>query len=56
MVIVVRESSFPLLAVWIIVIVLVAVIGALLQTPPETINQVFNEDHHKTQYINIGKP
>nr|UHS72214.1 MAG: hypothetical protein 3 [Tombusviridae sp.] len=44
----------PLLVFWICVIVLVAVIGALSQTPPETFHQSFNYDSSKLQYIKIG--
>jgi len=44
----------PLLFMWIIVILLIAVIGALSSNPPERINQSFKEDHSKIQYITIG--
>jgi len=47
-------DPFPLLGVWIIVIVLVAAIGALTQSPPERPNQSFNENNQKVQYITIG--
>jgi len=55
-VIVVRETvdHLPLLAVWIITIFLIAVIGALSQSPPERINHSFNENNQKVQYITIG--
>jgi len=47
-------DPIPLLMVWIIVIVLIAVIGALRQSPPERPYQSFTEDHSKIQYITIG--
>jgi len=47
-------DPFPLLGVWIIVVVLVAVIGALIQSPPERPYQSFNENNQKVQYITIG--
>lgn len=47
-------NPLPLLGVWIIVIVLVAAIGALTQSPPERPNQSFNENNQKVQYITIG--
>lgn len=52
----IQQSSdpFPLLGVWIIVIVLVAAIGALTQSPPERPNHSFNENNQKVQYITIG--
>jgi hypothetical protein len=49
-----QYSTFPLLGVWILVIILVAVIGALQQTPPERPYQSFAETRLKTQYITIG--
>ncbi len=49
-----EPDPFPLLGVWIVVIVLVAVIGALTQSPPERPNQSFNENNQKVQYITIG--
>jgi hypothetical protein len=55
-IILVRETvdHTPLLVVWIIVIVLIAVIGLLIKDPPERINHSFNENNQKTQYITIG--
>jgi len=55
-VIVVRESvdKLPLLAAWILIILLIAIIGALSQNPPERINHSFNENNQKVQYITIG--
>lgn len=47
-------DPFPLLGMWIIVIVLVAAIGALTQNPPERPNHSFNENNQKVQYITIG--
>jgi hypothetical protein len=47
-------SPLPLLMVWIVVIILVAAIGALTQNPPERPNQSFNENNQKVQYITIG--
>lgn len=49
-----QQDSFPLLGWWILVIILIAVIGALNQTPPERLNQSFKEDNSKIQYITIG--
>lgn len=48
------HDPFPLLGVWIIVIVLIAAIGALTQSPPERPNHSFNENNQKVQYITIG--
>lgn len=53
-IIVQQNDSFPLLGVWIIVIIIIAVIGLLNQSPPERPYQSFNEDHSKIQYITIG--
>lgn len=50
----IHETTFPLLGWWIIIIVLIAVLGALAQSPPESLNQTFRHDHSKIQYINIG--
>ncbi len=53
--IVVREKeSFPLLGLWIIVIIIVAVIGLLSQEPPERPYHSFHHQQLKTQYITIG--
>lgn len=53
--IVVQNSDpFPLLGVWIIVIIIIAVIGLLNQSPPERPYQTFKEDNSKIQYITIG--
>jgi hypothetical protein len=49
-----EDDSMPLLSVWIIVIVIVAVIGLLAQTPPERTHQSFVDNNSKTQYITIG--
>jgi len=49
-----QRDPFPLLGVWIIVIIIVAVIGLLNQSPPERPYQSFNEDNSKIQYITIG--
>jgi hypothetical protein len=51
---IVQESDVSLLAIWIVVIVIVAVIGALSQTPPESLHQVIKYDSSKLQYITIG--
>lgn len=48
------HNPLPLLGVWIIVIVLIAAIGALTQSPPERPNHSFNENNQKVQYITIG--
>nr|WOC94072.1 hypothetical protein 4 [Gorica betanecrovirus 1] len=48
------SNPLPILGVWIIVIVIVGVIGALIRDPPETIHQSFRHDHSKLQYISIG--
>jgi len=48
------HDATPLLMVWIIVIVLVAVIGALMQSPPERPYHSFKHDESKIQYITIG--
>lgn len=48
------SDPFPLLAVWIIVIVLIAVIGALIQTPPDRLDQSYHANNQKVQYITIG--
>jgi len=53
-IIVKQDDSFPLLGIWIIVIILVAVIGLLSQDPPERFNQSFKEDNSTIQYITIG--
>lgn len=55
-VVVIREqvSQLSLLGCWILVIILVAVIGALSKSPPERINHSFNENNQKVQYITIG--
>lgn len=50
----VERDPFPLLGVWILVIIIIAVIGALHQSPPERPYQSFHEDNHKIQYITIG--
>jgi len=47
-------DPIPLLMVWIIVIVLIAVIGALRQSPPERPYHSFKHDESKIQYITIG--
>nr|UHS72266.1 MAG: hypothetical protein 3 [Betanecrovirus sp.] len=52
--IVLKEDPFPLLGVWILVIIIIAVIGLLNQSPPERPYQSFNEDNSKIQYITIG--
>lgn len=49
-----NSDPMPLLGVWIIVIVLVAVIGALMQRPPERSDQSIHENNSKVQYITIG--
>nr|P27212.1 RecName: Full=Uncharacterized protein p6 [Tobacco necrosis virus D]UOF92978.1 ORF4 [Tobacco necrosis virus D]BAA00789.1 7K protein [Tobacco necrosis virus D] len=49
-----QRDPFPLLGVWIIVIIIVAVIGLLNQSPPERPYQTFKEDNSKIQYITIG--
>lgn len=49
-----QEQSLSDLGVFIIVIVLIAVIGALRQSPPERPYQSFHTDNHKIQYIRIG--
>jgi len=48
------HNPLPLLGVWILVILLVAVIGALTQSPPERPHHSFNENNQKVQYITIG--
>lgn len=48
------DTGTPLAVVWIVVIVLVAVIGALLQSPPETYYHYVSNDSSKLQYITIG--
>nr|UOF93436.1 ORF4 [Tobacco necrosis virus D] len=53
-IIVQQRDPFPLLGVWIIVIIIVAVIGLLNQSPPERSYQTFKEDNSKIQYITIG--
>jgi Mn2+/Fe2+ NRAMP family transporter len=55
-VIIVRETvdHLPLLLVWVIVIVIIAVVGLLSKDPPERINHSFHENNQKTQYITIG--
>lgn len=50
----VQQDRSELLFIWIIVIIIIAVIGALLQTPPESTYQVFSNDSSKIQYITIG--
>lgn len=47
-------DPIPLLMMWIIVIVIVAVVGTLSISPPERSYQSFNEDNSKIQYITIG--
>lgn len=49
-----QNDPFPLLGVWIIVIIIIAVVGALHQSPPERPYQSFKEDNSKIQYITIG--
>lgn len=49
-----KSDPFPLLGVWILVILLVAVLGALFQSPPERPYHTFNENNQKVQYITIG--
>jgi hypothetical protein len=51
--IVYRENP-SLLGVWIFIIVLIALIGALMRKPPETLYQRFDYDSSKVQYITIG--
>nr|ASA69345.1 p7b [Tobacco necrosis virus D]QYA72315.1 ORF4 [Tobacco necrosis virus D] len=53
-IIVQQNDPFPLLGVWIIVIIIIAVIGLLNQSPPERPYQTFKEDNSKIQYITIG--
>lgn len=53
-IIVQQKDPFPLLGWWILVIIIVAVIGLLNQSPPERPYQSFNEDNSKIQYITIG--
>lgn len=48
------SSEVSLLFVWILIIVLVAVIGALMQRPPERSDQSIHENNSKVQYITIG--
>ncbi len=48
------DTQYPLLGWWILVIVLIAVLGALAQPPPESFNQTLNHDNSKIQYITIG--
>jgi hypothetical protein len=48
------QQHFPLLGWWVLIIVLIAVIGALSKDPPESLNQTFTHDHSKVQYITIG--
>jgi len=49
-----EQDPLPLLAVWILVVIIVAVVGALSQTPPERPYQSFICDSSKVQYITIG--
>jgi hypothetical protein len=51
---VVHNAPYELLFMWVVVIVIVGVVGALIQTPPETTYQVFSNDSSKVQYISIG--
>jgi flagellar biosynthesis protein FlhB len=51
---VVSSYAHDLLFMWVVVIVIVGVIGALIQTPPETTYQVVSYDSSKVQYISIG--
>lgn len=48
------DSPFPLLGVWIIVILIVYVVGALSQNPAVSSNHSYNENNQKVQYITIG--
>jgi len=48
------DSPFPLLGVWIIVILIVYVVGALSQSPVVSSNHSYNENNQKVQYITIG--
>jgi len=48
------REEVSLLVVWIIVIVIVGVIGALSRSPPETTHHSFNYDYSKLQHITIG--
>lgn len=49
-----HDDHFPLIGLWIIVIILVAVIGALSQTPPERTDHSSYANNSKVQYITIG--
>lgn len=48
------RDPFPILGVWIIVIIIIAVIGLLVQSPPERPYHSFTSDQSKVQYITIG--
>nr|UHS72163.1 MAG: hypothetical protein 4 [Betanecrovirus sp.] len=49
-----QDDQVPLLGIWIITIIIIAVVGMLYQSPPERPYQSFNEDNSKIQYITIG--
>lgn len=53
-VIVVPDNHIPLIGIWIVVIIIIAVIGLLNQHPPESLHQAFTTDNSKLQYITIG--
>jgi hypothetical protein len=47
-------DPLPLIGMWIVVIIIIGIIGALSMNPPERHYQSFNEDNSKIQYITIG--
>lgn len=49
-----QEQNSNLIGIFALIILLVAVIGALLQSPPERLNQSFSFDSSKVQHIVIG--